>query len=61
MKTGDRSRNRAALPRGRSNVESEQQPGDEQVGGWTREERQWMDERFSSAMTRELQRRDPTK
>ena len=55
---GGIKRNRAMLPKGRSGLfgGSEPQPGDQQVGEWTRERLERMDNRFVSAVKRALHR-----
>src|SRR5262245_34872791 len=53
---GGIKRNRVALPKGRSNLfgGNEPQPGDQQIGGWSRERLERMDDRFVSAVERAL-------
>ena len=54
---GGVKRNKSSLPKGRTGPyggTAEPQPGDEQVGGWSRQEREAMDQRFAEAMRREL-------
>ncbi len=52
MDTGG-SGNRRGV-RGRSGAYGGEQPQDEQVGGWSREERERMDEKFRAAFERAL-------
>jgi hypothetical protein len=53
---GGIKRNKSSLPKGRSGMYGglEPQPGDEQVGGWSRQQREEMDQRFTDAMARAL-------
>ena len=55
---GGIKRNRAMLPKGRSNLfgGDEPQAGDQQVGEWSRERLERMDNRFVSAVRRALHR-----
>ena len=50
-----KTRNSQALPKGNSGVyggTTDPQPGDEQQGGWSRQQREEMDQRFTDAMAR---------
>jgi len=52
-----KTRNGASLPKGNSGVyggTADSQPGDEMVGGWTRDQRERMDQAFAEAMARSL-------
>src|SRR5262249_7213343 len=54
---GGIKRNKRSLPKGRSGVyggAADPQPGDEQQGGWSRQQREEMDQRFTDAMARAL-------
>jgi len=53
---GGIKRNKSSLPKGRSGVFGglDPQPGDEQQGGWSRQQREEMDQRFTDAMARAL-------
>ena len=54
---GGIKRNQSSLPKGRSGIyggTADPQPGDEQQGGWSREQREKMDQRFTEAMARAL-------
>ena len=55
--TGGIKRNKSSLPKGRSSIyggTTDPQPGDEQQGGWSRQQREEMDLRFTDAMARAL-------
>jgi hypothetical protein len=57
MGGGGKKRNRVALPKGRSGIyggTTDPQPGDEQIGGWSRQQREEMDQRFTDAIVRAL-------
>ena len=50
-------RNKSSLPKGRGGIyggTTDPQPGDEMVGGWSRQQREAMDQRFAEAMARAL-------
>jgi len=52
-----KTRNSQAPPKGNSGVyggTTDPQPGDEQQGGWSRQQREKMDQRFTDAMARAL-------
>src|SRR5262245_48257885 len=52
-----KTRDSQALPKGNSGVyggTTDPQPGDEQQGGWSRQQREEMDQRFTDAMVRAL-------
>jgi len=54
---GGIKRNKSSLPKGRSGIyggTTDPQPGDEMVGGWSREQREAMDQRFAEAIARAL-------
>ena len=54
---GGIKRNKSSLPKGNSGVyggTTDPQPGDEQVCGWSRQEREAMDQAFTEAMARAL-------
>ena len=54
---GGIKRNKSSLPKGRSGIyggTTDPQPGDEQQGGWSRQQREEMDQRFTDAMARAL-------
>ena len=54
---GGIKRNKSSLPKGRSGIyggTADPQPGDEQIGGWSRQQREEMDQRFTDAMARAL-------
>jgi hypothetical protein len=53
---GGIKRNKSSLPKGRSAVFGglDPQPGDEQQGGWSRQQREEMDQRFAEAIARAL-------
>ena len=54
---GGIKRNKSSLPKGRSGIyggTADPQPGDEQQGGWSRQQREEMDQRFTEAMNRAL-------
>jgi hypothetical protein len=52
---GGIKRNKSSLPKGRPVYGGDEPlPGDEQVGGWSRDQRERMDQAFAEAMSREL-------
>jgi hypothetical protein len=51
---GGVKRNRVALPKGHDRGGDEQQPGDEVVGAWSRQQREKMDQAFAERMERAL-------
>jgi hypothetical protein len=54
---GGVKRNRVALPKGHDRGGDQQQPGDEQQGQWTQQQRERMDRAFTERMERALRQR----